>query len=131
VPSKLRSIKFQHIAIFAAGLLIGFGASPLWRAGIRTAMQDRFAHLTYLCDAAMREQLIAKQELALRPSSSNVETLRAAEIALIDCQDYDMLRKHLISWGLTENDLSLMGLKAIEARVDTLQKVIKIHEIRY
>lgn len=117
--------------LFACGVLTGIVAMPLYRTALSMAAQERFGRLTYLCDHAMREHLNAKKELALRPNIQNVSDLKAAEVALIDCQDYDLLRKRLIAWGLTDNDLALMGLKAIEARGSDLRKVIQIHEIRY
>jgi hypothetical protein len=129
--SRLPAISLSGAVLFACGVLTGIAAAPLWRSALRLAAQDRFGQLTYLCDHAMREHLIAKQELALRPGAQNVSSLKAAEVALVDCQDYDFLRKRLIGWGLTDNDLSLMGLKAIEAQGVNLQKVIEIHEIRY
>lgn len=129
--SRSNRTKLAYIGIFLTGIATGVLATPLWRYGVREAAQSQFARLTYACDSAMREQLIAKQQLALRPNKDNVKSLRASEIALVDCQDYDLLRKRLIWLGLTDNDLSLMGLNAIEARKDTLPKVVGIHEIRY
>ena len=52
-------------------------------------------------------------------------------IGLIDCQDYDLLRKRLQLIGLDETALGYMALKAIEAKTTDLQNVIEIHEIRY
>lgn len=129
--SRLRRISLRGLAIFVCGIITGIVAQPLWRYAIIAATQDRFGQLTYLCDHAMREHLIAKQELALRPNLDNVASLKSAEVALLDCQDYDLMRKRLIAWGLTDNDLAAMGLKAIEAQGTNLQKVIQVHEIRY
>ena len=78
----------------------------------------------------MREHLLAKQKLEAKPSLENVRNLEASEIALIDCQDYDLLRKRLMLLGLDETALSYMALKAIEAKAKDLQNVIEIHEIR-
>lgn len=128
---RLPSTKFWGATIFVCGVFSGVAAQPLWRHAIMLAVQDHYGHLTYLCDHAMREHLIAKQQLALHPGPENVAALKAAEVALLDCQDYDLFRKRLLTWGLTENDLALMGLKAIEARGENLQEVIRIHEIRY
>ena len=55
----------------------------------------------------------------------------AMEIGLIACQDYDLMRKRLMQWGLNENDLSEMALVAIEDRAQNLADVVRIHEIRY
>ena len=65
------------------------------------------------------------------PSKENVEALRSMEIGLISCQDYDLMRKRLMQWGLSENDLSEMSLVAIEQRAENLADVVQIHEIRY
>ena len=59
------------------------------------------------------------------------KALESAEIALIDCHDYDVLRKKLLSLGLVSLDLSSMGLEAIEKEAFDLQKLVRIHEIRY
>ena len=79
----------------------------------------------------MRTHLLAKQKLSGEPSSENVAALESAEIGLIDCQDYDLMRKKLIRLGLSDNELSEMALRAIEERGQSLQEVIRVHEIRY
>ena len=79
----------------------------------------------------MREHLIAKQKVEAAPSEETVRTLEATEIGLIDCQDYDMLRKRLLLLGLDETALGYMALKAIEEKAVDLQNVIETHEIRY
>jgi len=53
------------------------------------------------------------------------------EVGLISCQDYDLMRKRLMQWGLSENDLSEMALMAVEERAENLADVVRIHEIRY
>ncbi|MBL8597782.1 MAG: hypothetical protein JNL14_08590 [Devosia sp.] len=106
-------------------------AAPLWRVGVSAAFQEQYATLTYRCDYAMRDHLIAKQRLDQNPTSENVDALREMELGLISCQDYDLMRKRLIQWGLSENDLSEMALMAVEQRAENLADVVRIHEIRY
>ena len=118
-------------AKFVAGAVVATFGAPLWHLGLSAAFQDQFATLTYRCDYAMREHLIAKQRLVESPSEANVDALRSMEIGLIICQDYDLMRKRLIQWGLSENDLSEMSLVAIEERAENLGDVVQIHEIRY
>ncbi|SHK60749.1 hypothetical protein SAMN05444000_14513 [Shimia gijangensis] len=113
------------------GLLLSHLATPLWNFGLMKLHQEEFGELTFYCDNAMRVHFVAKQRLAGTPSQTNVETLKAAEIGLLDCQDYDLMRKRLIRWGLSENELSEMSLLAIEEQGRDLRDVIKIHEIRY
>lgn len=113
------------------GIGIGVAGAPLWRLALIEANRDAFGRLTYLCDTAMRSHMIAGQAVAYDPSEATVRDLKAAEIALLDCQDYDLMRKRLIRWGLRDNELSEMSLHAIEERADGLQPVVQTHEIRY
>jgi len=103
----------------------------MWKLAIEKLNQAEFSELTFKCDNAMRNHLLAKQRLAAIPTKANVMDLKSAEIGLIDCQDYDMMRKSLIRWGLTENELSEMALVAIEEKGEDLREVVRIHEIRY
>jgi len=116
---------------FFGGVLVGVFGGPVWKQAVISFAQEQYTTFTYKCDHAMREHLIAKSVLSEAPSIEQVEVLRAAETALIDCNDYDILRKKLIRFGLDDNDLSEMSLIAIEERANSLQQVIDVHEIRY
>jgi hypothetical protein len=118
-------------AIFAAGIVVGQAMPVIWKSVVIATAQSSYQEATYRCDRSMRDHLLAKQALYAAPSEDAVEALEAAEIGLIDCQDYDLLRKRLLLLGLDETALSLMALKAIEAKAGDLQEVIDIHEIRY
>ena len=135
---RSRSRRAERIALVCAltvGLVVGIGigiaGAPLWRLALIEANRELFGRLTYLCDAAMRSHMIAGQAVAYAPSEATVGDLKAAEIALLDCQDYDLMRKRLIRWGLRDNELSEMSLYAIEERAERLQPVVQTHEIRY
>lgn len=117
--------------MFAIGIITGIVAAPIWKIALMTYMQPSFASLTFKCDHAMREHLVAKQAVVETPSSQTVADVQAAEIALLDCQDYDLMRKRLKRWGLSENEVSEMSLIAIEERADSLPDVVRNHEIRY
>lgn len=78
----------------------------------------------------MRSHYLAKARTAADPNVKRVEALERAELALIDCQDYDVMQKKLQTWGLRENELGLMRLRSIEADKDGLKDVIDAHEIR-
>ena len=131
MPSVLSLNKILPLATLVLGILIGIAALPTWRTVISELHQDQFSELTFRCDHAMRTHLLAKQKLSGEPSSENVAALESAEIGLIDCQDYDLMRKKLIRLGLSDNELSEMALRAIEERGQSLQEVIRVHEIRY
>ncbi|EPX76424.1 hypothetical protein Salmuc_00310 [Salipiger mucosus DSM 16094] len=117
--------------VLAGGVLIGQLAPPLWIWGVILIAEPSYQEATYRCDRSMRAHLLAKQNLEAAPSEETVRELEASEIALIDCQDYDLLRKRLVLLGLDEAALGYMALRAIEAKATDLQDVIGIHEIRY
>jgi BarA-like signal transduction histidine kinase len=113
------------------GICMAFSAMPLWKFGLMQVGQNHFGDLTFKCDDAMRGHLMAKQKLVGTPSKANADALKSAEIGLLDCQDYDLMRKRLTRWGLTDNELSEMSLVAIEEKGADLRDVVRIHEIRY
>lgn len=132
MPLKL-SLNRSTIAvgIFVLGIICGQLTPVMWKFALTELMQPAYAEATYRCDRVMREQLFAKQTVNSRPSKETVQALKASELALIDCQDYDLMRKRLIMLGLDENALSYMALQAIESKKHDLQEVVEIHEIRY
>ena len=129
----LRLIKKSVLASFCltSGFLIGQVWDQPYRAVIKFVYQDAYANHVYNCDNAMREHFIAKSRLSGGIEKIDVEALQSTEIGLIDCHYYDKFRKKLISLGLDNNDLSSMGLRAIEAKKVDLSVLVKQHEIRY
>lgn len=121
----------SFVITFICGLVIGMAGAPLWRTVLMEMNQEQFGELTFQCDTAMRGHLLAKQKLLGEPSNDNASNLRSAEIGLLDCQKYDLKRKQLIRWGLTDNELSEMALIVIEEKGQDLREVIRVHEIRY
>lgn len=129
--ASLRNKVLPLLAVFVAGVGAGQLVPPLWKTALVAGIEGQYQEATYRCDRAMREHLIAKQQVFRLPAEETVSQLNASEVALLDCQDYDVLRKRLIQWGLDENDLSLIALRTIEAKDRNLLQVIEIHEIRY
>ena len=126
----------KHILIganlLAALVIIAWGTqrfvAPMVAVGLYA---DEYKELMFQCDHVMREHFIAKQLVLSKPTEETVRNLEAAEIGLTACHDYDKLRKKMIGWGVTENDLSAIGLEAIENRATDIRKFVEIHEIRY
>ena len=79
----------------------------------------------------MREHFLAKGRVNTSPSGNTVKDLLSAEVALIDCHEYDKFRKKLLSFGLDEDDLARMGLIAIEEKKSDIQTLVQEHEIRF
>ena len=119
--------------VLVAGIafILGMFADLPAKMIIRYMYQSEYGRLVYICDDAMRSHYIAKNKVLETPSELNLAELEITEVALLDCQKYDVLRKRLLSYGLTENDLSLISLKYIEEKSSDLMDVIEIHEINY
>ncbi|GAA6147744.1 hypothetical protein NBRC116586_08060 [Pseudooceanicola nitratireducens] len=131
----LLAFKPSRFSLFVAGVVVGLGvawlARPVYQSILELLYRDSFFQLTERCDNAMRVHLVAKNRLDLEPSEDNVAVLKSAELGLLECQDYDLLRKKLVRLGLDENALSELTLSFAEDRAHDLQLVIKTHEFSY
>jgi hypothetical protein len=93
--------------------------------------RDGYKELVFKCDNVMRDHFIAKRQVITSPSDQAIKNLHAAEVGLLACHDYDVLRKKLIGLGLSENQLSRIGLEAIEDKAKDVRSFVETHEIRY
>ncbi len=118
--------------LLAALVVIVWGADRYIAPMIAVAVYgDEYKEMMFQCDHVMREHFIAKQLVLATPTEETIRNLEAAEIGLTTCHDYDKLRKKMIGWGVTENELATLGLEAIEKRATDVRKFVEIHEIRY
>jgi hypothetical protein len=118
-------------AAFALGAVAGVGAQPAYRLALSALYQGRYGKLVFKCDQAMRDHFIAKARLEEVPDTERATLVMEAEVGLLDCQDYDVMRKRLLELGLTEIDLAAMELAAIEEHGTDIRETVRIHEIRY
>jgi hypothetical protein len=93
--------------------------------------KQQYQELMFKCDDAMRDHLIAKSAVVASPSAETIRNLHASEVGLMTCHDYDVLRKKLLSFGLSPNDLSTIGLEAMEEKSKDVRTFVETHEIRY
>jgi hypothetical protein len=126
-----RWTKLFIAAAFALGIVTGMVAHPAYRLALSALYQERYGTLVFKCDQAMREHFLAKARLEQVLDGERAALVLQSEIALLDCHDYDVLRKWLLRLGLTEIDLAAMGLAAIEERASDIRETVRIHEIRY
>ena len=98
-------------------------ARVLWASDYKVMM--------FNCDQVMREHYVAKRSVEFDPTPVAIRNLQASELGLLDCHEYDKLRKRMISWGMTGDDLSYIGIEALEEQDYELQEFVRIHEIRY
>lgn len=115
------------VLIFISGMF----AENIRALLIKSIYSEEYANLVFKCDGAMRQHYISKQRVFIDPNIENVNSLQQAEIGLIDCQDYDILRKRLQNLGLRNSDLSELELNAIERKSNDIRKVVDIHEIHF
>ena len=85
----------------------------------------------YQCDHAMREHYIAKKAVEAETNELSIKNLKSSELGLIRCHEYDKKRKVLLSKGLSESDLQMLGLEALEEKEYELREFVEIHEFRY
>ncbi len=118
--------------ILALAIIFTYAAKELALPAIaETIYKEDYKELVFKCDNVMRDHFIAKSQVLTSPSSQAIKNLHAAEVGLLTCHDYDVLRKKLISLGLSEIQLSRMGLEAIEERAKDVRSFVETHEIRY
>lgn len=116
---------------FLFGILMSWFSQPIYKYFLISVYEQEFSELTFQCDQAMREHWIDKMKLANQPSAEAVATLKSSEIALLDCNLYDLLQKKLMRLGLTEAEIGEMVLRSSESDPNGLQTIIGIHEIRH
>ena len=92
---------------------------------------DEYKALVFQCDQVMRDHFIAKQMVLASTTDETIRNLEAAELGLTTCHRYDVVRKEMLRWGLSENDLARIGLQAIERHAVDVRTFVEIHEIRY
>ena len=93
--------------------------------------KDQYKQLVFECDDVMRGHFIAKSRVVTNPSEGSIKNLRAAEVSLLTCHDYDKLRKRLLMYGVTDAELGSWGLEAIEDKAKDVRQFVETHEIRY
>ena len=93
--------------------------------------KSEFKEYVFQCDNSMREHMIAKNKFLLQPNKETEQILNSAEVGLIACHEYDILRKRMLSLGLTNDNLAQYGLEAIEEGAADVRELVRIHEFRY
>lgn len=92
---------------------------------------EEYKSLMYECDHAMKEHYIAKRQVEIDVNEMALKNLEATRLGLMVCHDYDKLNKKLRGMGMDSDQMSALGLEAIEERNYDLNKFVEIHEFRY
>ena len=127
----------------AKGLLIGVNVvacvaiiSLSWKFVIypeyvKVVYKEEYQSLMFQCDNVMRDHLIAKNRVLHEKTEKAIKLLESAELGLMSCHEYDKLRKQMLVAGVVPEELSMMGLEAIEANVVDLKRYVEIHEFKF
>src|SRR5688572_1629713 len=91
--------------VVISGMAIQKYLMPLAAISVHKA---EYKKLVFACDNVMRDHFIAKAWVTKAPSEETSKSLRAAEVGLITCHEYDVLRKTLLTWGVSEHQLALL-----------------------
>ena len=98
---------------------------------VRLSYKSEYQDLMFQCDNVMRDHLIAKNRVIHEKTESAIKLLEASEVGLMSCHEYDKLRKKMLVAGVRKEELSMMGLEAIEANVVDIKKYVEIHEFKF
>ena len=93
--------------------------------------KEKYKELVFACDNVMRDHLIAKNRVVNEKSEKSIKQLKADELGLLTCDDYDKLRKKMIVLGVSEGRLSMYGLEAIEEKAEDVRTFVRTHEFKY
>ena len=108
-------------AIASIGIFIKIVGLPFYAESM---FKERYMDLVFECDHSMREHMIAKNQFLVEPNDQNERILESSEVGLISCHDYDSLRKKMLVYGLSEDQLSDIGLDAIEENIKEADEVL-------
>jgi len=79
-----------------------------------------YMDLVKKCDSAMNSSWFINQTNDTRLEKTEL-------IQMLDCHDYDKLRKIILISGLSENYLSYLGLKALELNQQSADRLVEQH----
>ena len=85
--------------------------------------QSEYIELTLKCAHAMDSNWYIEQ-------LDNPDIQKSSEIQLLDCHDYDKLRKIMLSHGVNENKLSYLALIALEIDQKPASELSAHHKFR-
>lgn len=119
-----------HVLIAASLTSIVF-IEYLWPKVMLWKHAEEYKLLTLQCDQAMHSEVVLRApHQSLEVTEQQAKLLNAsADVELTVCHDYDKLRKRLLISGLTENDLALLGLEALEVERITVKRMVEPHRM--
>lgn len=88
---------------------------------------DEYKRLALECDLAMHEEAALRGLTVNDPQSERLRL--SADVGMMVCHDYDILRKQLLIQGLSEDQLAMLGLEVLEVEQITVQQMVDAHRM--
>ena len=88
---------------------------------------DEYKRLALECDLAMHEEAALRGLIGNDPQSERLRL--SADVGMMVCHDYDLLRKQLLIQGLSEDQLAMLGLEVLEVEQITVQQMVDAHRM--
>lgn len=119
-----------HILVAASLTTVVF-MEYIWPKLMLWQHSQAYKRLTLECDQAMHSEVVLRAaQQSLEVTEQQAMLLNAsADVELTVCHDYDKLRKRLLIAGLTEDDLALLGLEALEVERITVKRMVEPHRM--
>jgi hypothetical protein len=89
--------------------------------------RDQYRQLVIQCDQAMHDEVALRKGTAIAASEPLLAT--SADVDLAICHEYDKLRKRLLGFGVTEEQLALRGLEALEIEQIPVSRMVDPHRM--
>lgn len=116
-------MKNAAINILVVWALLWIAKEIIMPAASAAIFSSRYMEMTVLCDTAMNSSWFLAQ--------ANFAELDNSEIVqMLDCHDYDKVRKVMLFTGLPEEYLSYLGLRALEIYQKSPQEFVEQHRFR-
>lgn len=89
--------------------------------------RDEYRKLAAGCDSAMHDEAPLRKGTA--GSAKDPALAISAAVGLAVCHEYDKLRKRMLILGVSEEQLALHGLEALEIEQIPLDRMVEPHQM--
>jgi hypothetical protein len=98
---------------------------------VKAVYSGQYENLVAKCDKASKDRLLAKAQPPANLAGEAKTLLHRETDEQSACDASDSMRNHLTSLGLTENDLSELGVQAMEDKEPDVSAFVQIHQFKY
>jgi hypothetical protein len=88
---------------------------------------DKFRAMAAECDTAMHDEVVLRPQPTEESKPSALELSGAVELTV--CHRYDKLQKRLLVLGVSQDQLSLWSLEALESEAIPITRMVTPHQM--